>query len=159
MNVLEIPDKLIALWKLNCIVYSTIAGRISLNNISKMSFKPHNNNYDDITPLAIKNIETEVKETRRLLSKCSSEITRLKNRNRLTRKSKRNRVELSKLCGSLSIYSLTCLLEKLKQHLKYLARQRKRKKKSLDRRKVNDQFTNNQKDVYKKFKRCYKEGP
>ena len=69
-------------------------------------------------------------------------------------------MELSKLLrGDISVYLLTCLFGKLKKRLCFLSRKRKRKIRSQESSKINNDFTKDQKAVFNKFKDCIKKDP
>ena len=65
-------------------------------------------------------IDKEIKAVRVLISKSVAELNRIKVNGRLTRKSKRNRAEITESCGMITSYNLTCYIEKLKKRIKYL---------------------------------------
>ena len=104
-------------------------------------------------------VDKEIKNVRSQLSKTCAELNRLKCNGRLTRKSRRNRLDISKLCGEISCYSLTCLLEKLKRRIKYLSRKRSRKLRSENARTLNEQFKKDQGKVFDKFRQVIDEDP
>ena len=127
---------------------------IKINKIKGMQRKPCSgrSNSASKSPPSIQIIEDEIKNVRALLSKTSAELRRLKNNGRMTRRTKRNRAEISKNCGSISNYTLICYMEKLKKRLKYLSKKRKRTMQKLVAKQLNEQFEKDQKSVFDKFK-------
>ena len=140
-----------ALWTLNCIVYSAIASWIVVNGIVGMEIKRTVSKSNGI-PKELKCIDDEIKQTRAFLSKCVAERDRIRGNGRLTRKTKRNRVEIANQCGTISLYALTCLIEQRKKRLKYLSKKRKRKVKQRNSYLLNKEFNENQSRIFNKFK-------
>ena len=105
-------------------------------------------------PVCVLEVETEIRGVCALLSKTSTELNRLKTNGRLTRRTKRNQIEISKGCSAIiSNCSLVCNTEKLKR-LHYLSKKRKTENKSEKARKLNEQFEKDPKSISQKFKKC-----
>ena len=66
---------------------------------------------------------------------------------------------MSEKCGVISIYSLTCYMERLKKRLRYLAKKRTRQIRKEETKKLNDMFKKYQKRVYTKFQNILDDDP
>ena len=139
-----------SLWLVDCVIYAAIISWYLQNSIKCENNS--NKQYKSYTPEWLTKLEREIKELRKLISQCTAEIDRLKNRGRLTRKSKRNRKHFQELIGEISIYGLTKLMMKSKARIRRLAKSRKRKIKNEESRKLNNLFRTNQGKVFNKFK-------
>ena len=140
------------LWFLNCVMYASIIAWNLINNV-KCEIKQYKHN--NKKPLEYKwlvEIEREIKDKRKLLSKCVAEIDRLKKNGRMTKRTKKNRDEISKYCGNISVHSVTQLVCKLKAEVRRKSHSRKRKLKNQKSRELNKAFKNNQCNVFSKFK-------
>ncbi len=100
----------------------------------------------------MKQIDREIVEKRKVLSKCVAEISRLKNNGRMTRKTKRNREQFTQLIGNISVYNLTALSCKLKAEIRRKGKIRKKKLRNQKARDLNDAFQNSQSQVFNKFR-------
>ena len=80
------------------------------------------------------------------------QIERLKRNGRMTRKTKRNREEFTRLIGNISVYSLTALACKLKAEIRRKGKVRKRKLINQEARQLNETFQSNQSKVFDKFR-------
>ena len=148
-----------SIWIINCIVYSVISGWIIINDIKGMQSKQGLQKGKCATPKCILIIEKEIKSVRALISKTVAELNRIQVNGRLTRRSKRNRKEILKGCGTISSYNLTCYIEKLKKRIKYLSRKRSRKIRSEKARIINMDFVNDPKKVFDKFRTAIEKDP
>ena len=140
------------LWLLNCITYVSIVAWYLVNGI-KCEIKSGLRGKTEVKYKWLTDIENEILEKRKLLSKCVAELERLKVNGRMTRKTKRNRVEFLKvLVNGISVYSLTKLICKLKAEVRRKAKTRKKKLRNQKARELNSAFRKNQGQVFSKFK-------
>ena len=140
-----------ALWLLDCLIYVAIVAWYSVNGI-KCKLKKNAGKQKPFKPYWLDQLEKDVLEKRKLISKCVAEKQRISENSRITRRTRRNRKEIEKLIGKISLYSLTKLICKLKAQVHRLAQTRKRKMKNLKARDWNNMFHNNQSQVFKQFK-------
>ena len=113
------------------------------------------------TPKWLNEVNNEISETRKLLSKCVAELDRITRGARMTRKTKRNRKLIGSKIGVISSCSLTKYIMKLKARVRRLSKTRKKKLKNDERRQINNNFHKNQSKVFSEFKEILKkaEGP
>ena len=99
--------------------------------------------------------EAKAQVIRGKLSKAKAEVERLKSNGKIIKKKKgkRNRAQLMKECGTLSITSLVSYMEKEKSKLRKLKRGYKGKVKQEEARKLNKQFHLDAGRVYSNFKK------
>ena len=108
--------------------------------------------------MCVRVVEEEIKSARSSLSKCCSELDRLKTKRRMTRRTKQNTAEMEEV-GVLTHHSLVCYIQKLKNQLSYFAKKRKRKLRNEKSRKLNAEFQKDQKTIFDKFRSCIEDDP
>ena len=139
------------MWLLDCLIYVAIVAWYSVNRI-KCKLKKNAGKQKPFKPHWLDQLEKDVLEKRKLVSKCVAEKQRITENSRITRRTRRNRKEIEKLIGTISLYSLTKLICKLKAQVHRLAQTRKRKLKNQKARDWSNMFHNNQSQVFKQFK-------
>ena len=141
------------LWIVNCILYSVIVAFY----ISKDWKKDDGNGERTRKPKrgskAKEEFEAQAREIRGKLSKAKAEIERSKSNKKITKKGKKNRLELLRECKTLSVAILVAYMEKQKSRLRKVKRGYWRRKKQEDARRMNPQFEQDLGRVYSDFRR------
>ena len=88
---------------------------------------------------------------RKKIAMAKAELERLRENRKLTKKGKRNKDILLQECKVISSAELVSYMEKKKSQLRKLKAQRIRKVKHAEARSLNQQFTQDTKQVYAKF--------
>ena len=90
-------------------------------------------------------------ELRRKISMAKAELDRLRENRKLTKRGKRNRPLLLRECRVISAAELVSYMEKKKSQLRKLRTQRIRESRNEEARSLNQQFTQDTKQVNAKF--------
>ena len=130
-------------------MYSTVAAFLLLKGWKKPRApgEPRKNGSDK----SKKAFEELAMELRRKISMAKAELERLRENGKLTKKGKRNRALLLRECKVISAAELVSYMEKKKSQLRKLRTQRIREVRNEEARSLNQQFTQNTKQVYAKF--------
>lgn len=144
------------LWVINCIIYAVIASWVEVNNV-KVRAHGTFTSPNSFQPKWLREIETQVRETRTIISKATAEIERLRCNGKLRKKGRKNRDELAKECNVLSVRELVILIERKKTVLRKLSRKRRRKSAQREAKKLNDMFRHKTGKVFEEFKNIIQE--
>ena len=148
-SVSPIDDPFGYLWVANCTLYSTVVTFLLLKGWKKprTQGEPRKNGSDK----SKKAFEELAVDIRRKIAMAKVELERLRENRKLTKKGKRNRAILLQECKLISSAELVSYMEKKKSQLRKLKAQRTRKVKHAEARSLNQQFTQDTKQVYAKF--------
>ena len=137
------------LWLANCVLYSTVAAFLLLKGCKKprAQGEPRKNSSDK----SKKVFEELAMELRRKISMAKAELERLRENRKLTKRGKRNRPLLLRECRVISAAELVSYMEKKKSQLRKLRTQRIREVRNEEARSLNQQFTQDTKQVNAKF--------
>ena len=141
------------LWLVNCIVYSVIITFYISKGWKKQQGERDQMGRPNWSSKAREQFQAKAQVIRGKLSKAKAELERLRSNGKLTEKGKRNRTQLMKECGTLSIACLVSYMEKEKAKLRKLKRSYKSKVKHEEARKLNKQFQLDVGRVYSNFKK------
>ena len=123
-------------WKLNCLVY---AGAVVVGKFVKRSFvRPGGGGCPRVKTIRRK--EAEVTELRRKIGWLTSEISRRKTSPKMTDRLCRNQARVRRIFGPQSLREMEARLETLKGYLRVRSLQLRRLKKTLRRKKLNEQY-------------------
>ena len=141
------------LWIVNCILYSVIVAFYISKDWKKVDGNGERTGKPKRGSKAKEEFEAHAREIRGKLSKAKAEIERLKSNKKITKKGKKNRLELLRECKTLSVAILVAYMEKQKSRLRKVKRGYWRRKKQEDARRMNAQFELDPGRVYSDFRR------
>ena len=141
------------LWIVNCILYSVILAFYISKDWKKGDGNVERTGKPKRGSKAKEEFEAQAREIRGKLSKAKAEIERLKSNKKITKKGKKNRLEVLRECKTLSVAVLVAYMEKQKSRLRKVKRGYWRRKKKEDARRMNAQFELDPGRVYSDFRR------
>ena len=135
-KVSEIDQPFVYLWMANCILYAVVVAFLLAKNWTKNG----NSQAKGRGKNKKKTYDTHVKELRRKISITKAEMERLQENRKITKKGKKNRLELKKECQIISAASLINYMEKKKSVLTKLKKAYWRREKQEKSRTLNRKF-------------------
>ena len=138
------------LWIANCVLYSVVIAFLLAKGWKKQG--PRKERSGEINNSKWKSVyEEKVKDARRKISIAKSEMERLKENKKITKKGKKNRALLKEELKDISVAGLVGYMEKEKSQLRKLSRWAGRRKKQEETRALNQQFKQDPGRVYSSF--------
>ena len=135
-KVSEIDQPFVYLWMAICILYAVVVAFLLAKNWTKNG----NSQAKGRGKNKKKTYDTHVKELRRKISITKAEMERLQENRKITKKGKKNRLELKKECQIISAASLINYMEKKKSVLTKLKKAYWRREKQEKSRTLNRKF-------------------
>ena len=139
------------IWLANCVLYSVVVGFLLLKGWKKQGTGVGKSKRENQQRWK-RELEGKVKDLRRKISIAKSEIDRLKENRKLTKKGKKNLTLLRQECSSLSVAGLVAYMEQQKSALRKLKRVKQKKEKCEEARSLNRKFSQDPSNVYQQFK-------
>ncbi|PFX23499.1 Retrovirus-related Pol polyprotein from type-1 retrotransposable element R2 [Stylophora pistillata] len=136
----------------NCVLYSVIIAFYVFKGWKKKESNKDEAGRSKFNEMAKEKYEGQASKIRAKLSKAKAEIERIKTNGEITKKGKRNRAELKKVCKTLTVANLVAYMEKEKSKLRRLKRGYRSRKKQHEARQINRQFQLDRRRVYGKLK-------
>ena len=139
-KVSEIDQQFVYLWMANCILYAVVVAFLLAKNWKKNGNSQTKGRGKNKVFKRRENYDTHVKELRRRISIAKAEMERLQKNRKITKKGKKNRLELQKECQIISAASLVNYMKKKKSDLRKLKKAYWRREKQQKSRAQNRKF-------------------
>ena len=139
-KVSELDQPFVYLWMANCILYAVVVTFLLAKNWKKNGNSQAKGRGKNKEIKRRENYDTHVKELRRKISIAKAEMERIQENRKITKKGKKNRLELQKECQIISAASLVNYMEKKKFDLRKLKKAYWRREKQEKSRGLNRKF-------------------